>query len=194
MTLDLLAWRRTVSELYAGVRAATPQAGHALWTAGRDELFRTSTQSPLPADDPRRTTGLPVPPYDPAWRVEVPLEPAPPSRRVLDGGVGMQRIGLFRTPWGTLDAWWLEEYAGGLFVPVKDRTAGRTSYGAGRYLLDTSKGADLGGSVVLDLNFLYHPSCAYDPAWSCPLAPEGNVLDVPVTVGEQLPTQELHAT
>jgi uncharacterized protein (DUF1684 family) len=194
VTLDLLAWRRTVSELYAGVRAATPQAGHALWTAGRDELFRTSTQSPLPADDPRRTTGLPVPPYDPAWRVEVPLEPAPPSRRVLDGGVGMQRIGLFRTPWGTLDAWWLEEYAGGLFVPVKDRTAGRTSYGAGRYLLDTSKGADLGGSVVLDLNFLYHPSCAYDPAWSCPLAPEGNVLDVPVTVGEQLPTQELHAT
>ncbi|MCW2671872.1 MAG: hypothetical protein JWP14_461 [Frankiales bacterium] len=194
MTLDLLTWRRTVSELYAGVRAATPQAGHALWTAGRDELFRTSTQSPLPADDPRRTTGLPVPPYDPAWRVEVPLEPAPPSRRVLDGGVGMQRIGLFRTPWGTLDAWWLEEYAGGLFVPVKDRTAGRTSYGAGRYLLDTSKGADLGGSVVLDLNFLYHPSCAYDPAWSCPLAPEGNVLDVPVTVGEQLPTQELHAT
>jgi uncharacterized protein (DUF1684 family) len=194
VTLDLLAWRRTVSELYAGVRAATPQAGHALWTAGRDELFRTSTQSPLPADDPRRTTGLPVPPYDPAWRVEVPLEPAPPSRRVLGGGVGMQRIGLFRTPWGTLDAWWLEEYAGGLFVPVKDRTAGRTSYGAGRYLLDTSKGADLGGSVVLDLNFLYHPSCAYDPAWSCPLAPEGNVLDVPVTVGEQLPTQELHAT
>lgn len=191
MTLELLAWRRTVSELYAEVRASTPEAGHALWTAGRDELFRTSPQSPLLADDPRRTTGLPVPPYDPAWRVEVPLEPAPRSTRVLEGGVGMRRIGVLRTPWGTLDAWWLEDYSGGLFVPVKDRTAGCTSYGAGRYLLDTAKGADLGGSVVIDLNFLYHPSCAYDPAWSCPLAPEGNVLDVPVTVGEQLPAEDV---
>ncbi|MFN2540196.1 MAG: DUF1684 domain-containing protein [Mycobacteriales bacterium] len=186
MTLDLLAWRRTVHELYGEVRALDPAAGHAWWRRGRDELFRTSSQSPLAADDPRRTTGLPVPPYDPAWRVEVPLEPAAPERRALEGIV-MERIGLLRTPWGTLDAWWLAEYSGGLFVPVKDRTAGTTSYGAGRYLLDTAKGADLGGSVVLDLNFLYHPSCAYDPIWSCPLAPAGNVLDVAVPVGEQLP-------
>lgn len=191
MTLDLLAWRRTVSELYGEVRAADPAAGHARWRAGRDELFRTSRESPLPADDPRRTSGLPVTPYDRGWRAEVPLEAAPPSSRVLAGGVGMRRIGVLRTPWGPLDAWWLEEYSGGLFVPVRDRTAGRTTYGAGRYLLDSAKGADLGTSgdrVVVDLNFLYHPSCAYDAAWTCPLAPEGNVLDVEVPVGEQLPS------
>ncbi|MDX6215877.1 MAG: uncharacterized protein QOG99_1461 [Frankiales bacterium] len=187
MTLELLAWRRAVSDLYAAVRAVEPAAGHALWKAGRDELFRTSSESPLLPDDPRRSTGLPVAAYDPAWRVEVPLEPAPPSRRTLEGGIGMDRLGLLRTPWGPLDAWWLAEYSGGLFVPVKDRSAGTTSYGAGRYLLDTAKGADLGGSVVVDLNFLYHPSCAYDPVWSCPLAPEGNVLDVHVAVGEQNP-------
>jgi uncharacterized protein (DUF1684 family) len=195
VTLDLLAWRRTVHELYGQVRALPPAAGHDLWRRGRDELFRTSSQSPLAADDPRRTSGIPVTAYDPAWRVEVPLEPAPADRRTLGGDVTMERIGVLRTPWGPLDAWWLQEYSGGLFVPVKDRTAGTTSYGAGRYLLDTAKGADLGGSVdrvVLDLNFLYHPSCAYDPAWSCPLAPEGNVLDVAVPVGEQLLSEAVH--
>jgi len=188
MSRELLSWRRTVVDLYAAVRAAPdPATAHELWRTGRDALFRTSPESPLPADDPRRRTGLPVAAYDPAWRCEVPLEPASPLERTLSGGVGMTRIGLLRTPWGPLDAWWLTDYSGGLFVPVKDLTAGETSYGAGRYLLDTAKGADLGGDVVVDLNFLYHPSCAYDPRWSCPLAPEGNVLNIAVPVGEQLP-------
>ncbi|MCU1599561.1 MAG: hypothetical protein JWO22_270 [Frankiales bacterium] len=190
MTLDLLDWRRAIHGLYAEVRALDPAAGHARWRAGRDALFRTSSQSPLPTADPRRDSGLPVAPYDPAWRCEVPIEPAPPEHRTLDGGVGTSRIGVLRTPWGPLDAWWLDDYSGGLFVPVRDLTTGGSTYGAGRYLLDTAKGADLGagsgGSVVLDLNFLYHPSCAYDPVWSCPLAPAGNVLDREVPVGELL--------
>ncbi|XYX57031.1 hypothetical protein ACAD30_02606 [Clavibacter nebraskensis] len=50
------------------------------------------------------------------------------------------------------------------------------------------KGSDLGqgapGSIVVDLNFAYNPSCAYDPAWACPLAPAGNVLGFEVPVGE----------
>jgi uncharacterized protein (DUF1684 family) len=189
MSLPLLEWRRAVADLYATVRAADPAEGHALWASGRDALFQTSPESPLQADDPRRGTGLLVQPYDPAWRVIVPLEAAEPEHRELEGGVGLDRIGVLRTPWGALDAWWLDEYSGGLFVPVRDRSAGTTSYGAGRYLLDTAKGADLGSSadgLVLDLNFLYHPSCAYDPRWSCPLAPAGNVLQVLVPVGEQM--------
>lgn len=189
MSLDLLHWRRAVGDLYAGVRACPdPARGHELWRRGRDELFALSPESPLPPDDPRRTQGVPVPPYDPVWRCEVPLETAEPDSRTVEGGVGMTRIGVLRTPWGPLDAWWLDGYAGGLFVPVRDATAGQTSYGAGRYLLDTAKGADLGGGVVVDLNFLYHPSCAYDARWACPLAPEGNVLDIGVPVGEQLPS------
>ena len=82
--------------------------------------------------------------------------------------------------------WWLDSYGGGLWIPVKD--PGATSYGGGRYLYDTVKGADLGttgdGTLVVDLNFLYAPSCAHDPRWVCPLAPAGNVLDVAVPVGE----------
>ena len=89
----------------------------------------------------------------------------------------------------TLDVWWLQQYAGGLFLPLRDGSAGATSYGGGRYLLDTAKGADLGGrpgTLVIDLNFLYHPSCRYDAAWQCPLAPPGNTIDTPVHAGERL--------
>jgi hypothetical protein len=178
--LDLLAWRRDVFELYSACRGLRPHDGHALWREGRDRLFRSSSQSPLEVDDPRRTAGLPVAPYDPEQRT------APAG---TDGEVVMDRIGVLRTPWGTLDAWWLQGYAGGLFVPVRDASAGSGSYGGGRYLLDTIKGADLGSSaegVVVDLNFLYHPSCAYSPAWVCPLAAPGNTLTVAVPVGEHL--------
>ena len=88
-----------------------------------------------------------------------------------------------------LDLYWLEGYAGGLFVPFADATSGETTYGAGRYLLDTVKGADLGthhGRLVLDFNFAYNPSCSYDPRWSCPLAPPGNRLTVAITAGERV--------
>jgi uncharacterized protein len=88
-----------------------------------------------------------------------------------------------------LAVWWLEQYGGGIFLPLRDATAGATSYGGGRYLLDTAKGADLGAAgemLVIDLNFLYHPSCRYDVRWVCPLAPAGNTIDVPVRAGERL--------
>jgi hypothetical protein len=70
---------------------------------------------------------------------------------------------------------------------VKDALAGAETYGGGRYLIDTVKGADLGGDgrwLVVDLNFAYNPTCAYDPAWACPLAPPGNVLSARVRAGE----------
>jgi len=99
------------------------------------------------------------------------------------GSVTVAELGV------TLDVWWLAQYAGGLFLPLRDGTAGHGSYGGGRYLLDTAKGADLGGDfdrLVLDFNFAYHPSCRYNPAWECPLAPEGNTTSVPIEVGERM--------
>ena len=196
--LELAGWRRMVSELYAAVRAAgDPQAGHALWRRGRDELFRSHPQSPLPPGDPLRTTGLPYWPYDPRLRFEVPLQAADGdlslSVPASEGTIPMSRIGRMCLPEpvdAAVDVWWLRQYAGGLFLPLRDGTAGESSYGGGRYLLDTAKGADLGdraGRLVIDLNFLYHPSCRYSDAWLCPLAPEGNAITAPVNAGERLP-------
>jgi uncharacterized protein (DUF1684 family) len=200
--LELSDWRRQVNELYAQVRAATsPEDGHALWRAGRDDLFRHHPQSPLPADDPLRRKGIPVWPYDLSLRFEVPLEPVGEAEEPVelsvptgdDGTTTLRLAGRVAIPApisATVDVWWLHQYAGGLFLPIRDGTAGDTSYGGGRYLLDTAKGADLGGSathLVIDLNFLYHPSCRYSPEWLCPLAPRGNTFAAPVRAGERLP-------
>ncbi len=203
MSLTLLAWRRAVHALYAEVRAAAdPAAAHERWRAGRDELLAHHPDTPLLPEDRAGFSGLPVAPYDPAYRFELPLDPDVEPRRLevptaTDGVVPFERIGVLHLPGlGDLDVWWLASYGGGLFVPVKDASAGRTTYGAGRYLVDTVKGADLGGDVdlatgrgtlVADLNFAYNPSCAYDPAWACPLAQPGNILDVALPVGELYP-------
>jgi uncharacterized protein (DUF1684 family) len=108
-----------------------------------------------------------------------------------DGSLTMRRIATLELPTGgSLDVWTMRQYAGGLFVPLKDGTSGRETYGAGRYLLDTAKSAWLGGdesSIVLDLNFAYHPSCRYDDRWLCPLAPPGNTIEARVEAGERLP-------
>ena len=90
----------------------------------------------------------------------------------------------------SLGVYWVDAYGGGIFLPFRDATAGRETYGAGRYLLDTVKGADLGGdaargTLLLDFNMAYSPSCAYDPRWACPLAPADTVLALPVPAGDR---------
>jgi uncharacterized protein (DUF1684 family) len=196
MALTLLDWRRQVSRLYADVRAAaSPPEGHALWRAGRDRLFATHPDSPLPAAERGSFAGLPVAPYDPDLRFDVQLdtsvEPTPwEVPTATDGVVPFSRLGVAHLPGlGDLDVWWLESYGGGVFLPVRDRSP--DTYGGGRYLLDTVKGADLGGDalhgrIVVDLNFAYNPSCAYSPEWTCPLAPAGNRLDVALPGGERV--------
>jgi uncharacterized protein len=195
-TLATIDWRRMTFDLYRRVRATDdPETAHALWREGRDAMFGDHPASPLLAEDAAEFAELPVPTYDPEWRFSVRIEPAEPEHLAVetgtDGVVSFDRIGLVRIPdVGTLDVWSHTGYAGGVFVPVKDASAGRArgTYGGGRYLLDTIKGADLGGDageLVLDFNFAYNPSCAYDPAWACPLAPPGNTVAVPIPVGEQ---------
>jgi uncharacterized protein len=196
--LELADWRRATAALYARVRdQADPAAAHALWRDGRDLMMRSYPQSPLPADDPMRTSGVPYWPYDPALRWVVPVEPVSrPQRLEIDTGQDgishLEQAGWVTLPdpvGSRLAVWWLDQYAGGLFLPVRDGTAGNGSYGGGRYLLDTAKGADLGSAghvLVIDLNFLYHPSCRYDPRWVCPLAPRDNTIDVPIRAGERL--------
>jgi hypothetical protein len=196
-------WRHRVFALYAQVREdarADPRFAHARWVAGRDELFASHPASPLVETARNGFEGLPVTEYDPAWRLEAEIRPACESVRITvetgtDGVVPFELLGTVDIPLGgSLDVWRLASYGGGIFIPVKDGLAGRPggTYGGGRYLFDTIKGADLGiastdGSVslTLDFNFAYNPSCAYDPDWACPLAQAGNTVKVEIPVGER---------
>ena len=194
-TLELLDYRRRVLALYAEVRGvldADPHGAHAHWRAVRDQLFGHHPQSALASVDD--FSGLRYYDYDPAFAVVAAVDVDVEVERydiATSGGSAMafERFGQVTLPWGALDVYWLDAYGGGLFIPFRDATAGDTTYGGGRYLLDTVKGADLGstpsGQLVLDFNFAYHPSCHYNPQWSCPLAPPGNRLDARIEAGEQ---------
>src|SRR6476646_10363335 len=176
-TLAMLDWKRRVFSLYAAVRALEPAAGWALWRETRDELFRSHPQSPLPADRRAAFDGLEYWPYDPQARVLADLEDvdAAPAPIETSGPEPM----LF------------QPFARASFELRGERLSLEVSwlaaYGGGAFLLDTVKVADLGedgGRLVLDFNFAYNPSCAYDPGWVCPLAPPANRLAVAVEAGE----------
>lgn len=200
MSLTLLDWRRRVARLYEEVRGEPDiVAAHDHWRRTRDDLLRTHPDSPIPQPQRAGYRGAPVAAYDPQLRFHVLVDTDVPPRHMelptgSDGIVPFDRIGIAHLPrYGDLDVWWLGSYGGGVFVPVKDASAGVTTYGGGRYLIDTVKGADLGGDdgrLILDFNFAYNPSCAYDPAWACPLAPAGNTLSRPLPAGELVPSSQ----
>jgi uncharacterized protein (DUF1684 family) len=164
--LAVADWRQRTHAEYQEARDTGDAAtAWTQWRARRDGLFRSHPATPLLPEDRDGFTGLVFPEYDPAWRFEAEVEEAEPAHMDVptgtDGVVPFDRIGLVRLgDVGTLDVWWLGSYGGGLFIPVKDASAGRTggTYGGGRYLIDTVKGADLGvaGSrMVLVLIFAY---------------------------------------
>jgi uncharacterized protein (DUF1684 family) len=196
--LDLLDWKRRVFEAYAAVRESPdPADAWRGWRELRDDLFRTHPQSPLEEAQRVAFPGLPYFDYDPAFRVLAQVEPAERERReIATSGEEPYLFTRFARALfeldgtQTLDLFWLEGYGGGIFLSYADATSGHDTYGACRYLLDTVKGSDLGmrdGQLVLDFNFSYNPSCAYDPRWVCPLAPPGNRLKTAVLAGERYP-------
>jgi hypothetical protein len=193
--LDLLGWKREVFALYQRVRELEPEAAWREWRAGRDRLFATHPQTPLGPDTLARFGALRFFAYDPAFRVTGSVMATEPAYREIDSSTGerirFRQFGRVEFELAgdsqALPLYWLEGYGGGLFLPFADATNGGDSYGGGRYLLDTVKGADLGGEdgrLVLDFNFAYNPSCAYDPRWTCPLPPRQSRLPLAVTAGE----------
>ena len=195
--LDLVDWRRRVGDLY---RLRGPGALEE-FRRGRDQLFRTHPQSPI--EDRPEFAGLDYFPGDPAYRVDAAFEPsADPAELVIDTGgedgairyrsAGHLRFTLAGTECSLL-VLSLTAYGGGLFLPFKDGTSRSETYGGGRYLFDTVKNTDglaleieVGSPrLVIDFNYAYNPSCAYNPRWACPLAPPENVLPIPIRAGEK---------
>jgi uncharacterized protein (DUF1684 family) len=192
----LADYRQRVAEMYL----AHPRDGAdglAAFRATRNELFLTHPVSAL--DERQRAAGVPPAYFDrnPDLVVRTKLVPVDDGEQVAmdtggeDGILHYRRMGRMETPVGELTLFWLLAYGGGLFLPFRDGTGATATYGGGRYLTDTIKGTfgrglvlD-GDDVTLDFNYAYNPSCAYNSAYLCPLAPRENWLTARVEAGEQ---------
>lgn len=168
--------------------------------ADKDAYFKSGAGSPIPAAERETFEELPYYPVDPALVFDdLSLEPYSGNEPVRfeiptsDGRLRpAERAGVFRFPLDgeprTLTAYTFEGgQSTSLFVPFLDATSGAETYGAGRYL-DVEPEED--GTYSLDFNFAYHPSCVYDPRYSCPLTPAENRLSVAIRAGERLPSAD----
>jgi len=157
----------------------------------KDEFFRDDPRSPLTPEQRAAFQGLSYSPEDPALRIEAELDTDVDRDEDIvmqTTTVGTQvyrRVGKVRFDVdGHPAEITLYESAEqeDLFVPFRDATSGKETYGAGRYL-EVERPKD-GRVVVLDFNDAYNPYCAYNPEWSCPIPPGENWLAVPIRAGE----------
>jgi uncharacterized protein (DUF1684 family) len=205
--LDLYEYRIRVAEMYRTRRQATLAGEDAAavlqrFRETRDELFAKHPQSALDQEQKQKFQGLRYFPYNPAMYVEADIdtdvEPLQLSVAMnAEEAMTMTTVGrLHFTLEGVrvaLSLYWLNIYGGGLFLPFRDTTCPGESYGGGRYLFDTIKGSDFlpvpgavgNEHILLDFNYAYNPSCAYNDKWVCPLAPIENRLKVPIPAGEK---------
>ena len=204
--LNLYDYRQRVGNLYRARNSSVMASEDDEFTwqrfrQGREELFATHPQSALDAEQRRTFTGLRYFPYNPAMRFPVDVVPNEEDTRqtiTMNASETMTMVTVGQVHFSvdgepaTLSLYWLDIYGGGLFLPFRDATCPAESYGGGRYLFDTIKGSDfvaLPGSdgttrLLLDFNYAYNPSCAYNDAWVCPLAPIENRLTVAIRAGE----------
>ncbi len=205
--LDLYDYRCRVAAMYGERMTATlagedPAAVSRRFREARDEIFAHHPQSALDEEQRRSFQGLNYFPYNPAMcvvaGVDSGVEPIILTVAMnAEESMTMTTVArLHFTVEGqavALSLYWLNVYGGGLFLPFRDTTCPNESYGGGRYLFDTIKGSDflpapgaLGRErVLLDFNYAYNPSCAYNDRWVCPLAPPENRLNVPIRAGER---------
>lgn len=161
--------------------------------ADKDSFFREHPQSPLDPEQQAAFRGLEYFPENPGLVIRaeletegVDLEETIVMQTTTGGEQTYRRSGVVRfevegePAQVTLFA---SPEIHELFLPFRDATSGKETYGAGRYL--EVEPPDLRGRVVIDFNYAYNPYCAYNPNWSCPIPPGENWLAVPIRAGEK---------
>jgi len=173
-----------------GSSESHPKSVYEQLRAQKDSLLRYSAESPFRKGN-IPFEGLAYFPVEARWKVRAFLRKAEfRPAMVLATSTGEPRSVLqegrleFEAEGKKLmlQAYGLEGDEGRLFIPFKDLTTGKETYGAGRYLEAEKESGD---SVWLDFNLCYQPYCAYNPAYSCPLVPAENTLSVAVRAGEK---------
>jgi len=177
--MNLMQWKQSIEE-------ARKQ---------KDRFFGSHPQSPLPAARRSAFRGLTYYPIDPAYRLELDLHDYEEKDTIEIGDTaGQMRVlwqwSEFRFPLGgqdcTLQAYKNDPGDERLFVPLRDKTSGKETYGAGRYLdLGPARHLTSEGKWVVDFNEAYNPWCAYSADYACPFVPPENWLQVPVRAGER---------
>jgi uncharacterized protein (DUF1684 family) len=156
--------------------------------AEKDDFFAHDHRAPLTPEQQRSFKGLAYFAENPKLKIRAKIDRAvQPGEVRMATTTGLEQVyrrhGVVRFQVDGKAAELTLYGSGGshdLFLPFRDATSGKETYGAGRYL-------DLhahGDEVVIDFNYAYNPSCAYNPAWSCPLPPAENWLKVPIRAGE----------
>jgi uncharacterized protein (DUF1684 family) len=128
-------------------------------------------------------------PIDPSWRVEATFDRYAEPRRVaastvIEGlGWNPESPGVAAFARGG-ETYTLEAYSSGerLFFVFGDRTNGKETYPAGRFLYTDAPGED--GRIVLDFNRAYSPPCAFNDFSTCPVASPRNRLPIRIEAGE----------
>ena len=154
----------------------------------KDEFFAESHDSPLTHQQRNEFHGLAYYDEDPTLRVEAQVDEFA-EKEVIEVATSTGDLATYQR-WGRFSF----EVDGqraeltifrddhGLFLPFVDATSGKETYGMGRYLEPELLHS---GKVLVDFNFAYNPSCAYNEDWSCPIPPAENRIKVPIRAGER---------
>jgi uncharacterized protein (DUF1684 family) len=161
-----------------------------------DQFMQFHPQSPLDEEQREHFDGLTYFEANEALNLIVPVERFAPTEPMIEMETSTGDVRPYRR-WGRVSfkvdgepaslTIYSDIYGQEFFLPFRDATNGKETYGAGRYLDNSRPGlADLGdGRFKIDFNFAYSPYCAYQSIYSCPLPPRENWLTVPIRAGEK---------
>ena len=162
---------------------------------GKDLFFKQNFQSPIPTEDRTNFTQLNYFEPDLKYRFELELEEFAHKEEVKIEDTGRNLRNFLK--WGKfafeventkciLYAYKSEKTETQLFIPFKDATSGKETYGAGRYLDLYEERDKLENKWILDFNMATNPWCAYSHNYVCPLIPFENILKVEIKAGEKI--------
>lgn len=165
---------------------------------GRDKEFRNRKESPLPDEDFLNFKGLEYFETDEKFSIKAKLEKTAEKQYfMMPTSAGIRRkfikYGVLKfdldgknhslTVYQSEELLETKEFKDLLFIPFRDLTNGKETYGAGRYIDIKIPSGD---EVILNFNVAYNPNCAYgSDKYACPVPPRENFLQVKIMAGEK---------